>query len=118
MILRDFPTVEAEQVLDELESENLLSDRRFTETFVRQRFERGSGPVKIRAELFERGISDNLANRYLADEEYDWFASICRVREKRFGMQRPTTFEMRVKQSRFLSGRGFTAEHIKYALDS
>jgi SOS response regulatory protein OraA/RecX len=49
------------EVLDALEAENLLSDRRFTESFVEQRMARGQGPLKIRHELRERGISAELA---------------------------------------------------------
>lgn len=116
--LRSFPLDQSEHVLDELESENLLSDLRFTEVFIHQRFERGSGPVKIRAELYERGISKSLVSRFIANDEYDWFESVVLVRHKRFGAERPSSYEERAKQSRFLSGRGFTPEHIKYALES
>ena len=40
-----------------LESENLQSDARFAEAFVRSRFNQGKGPVRIRQELRERDVA-------------------------------------------------------------
>ena len=50
----------AEKVVSELAEENLVSDQRFTEMYVRMRMRRLFGPLKIRGELRSRGISDFL----------------------------------------------------------
>ena len=54
-----------EEVLDKLCSDELLSDRRFVESYITYRQRAGFGPLKVAAELRERGISDQLANAAL-----------------------------------------------------
>ena len=44
-----------------------MSDARFAESFVRVRSERGQGPLRIRAELRERGVTDVLVDEVLTD---------------------------------------------------
>ena len=45
---------------------------RFAEAFVHSRIQRGSGPQKIRAELRERGISDDLIDNSLDAYADSW----------------------------------------------
>ncbi|HHO68381.1 MAG TPA: regulatory protein RecX, partial [Gammaproteobacteria bacterium] len=61
-----------DEVLDSLVDQNLLSDRRFAEVYTRTRIERGYGPLRIRAELRERGIDAALAEAALEAEAPDW----------------------------------------------
>ncbi len=102
-------------VLDELIEQDLLSEQRFAEFFVRGRFERGYGPVRIRAELRERGISANGADAGLADLSGAWVESAMKQREKRFGAHHPDEFRERARQMRFLQQRGFSGEQIRAA---
>ena len=102
--------------LDALEAENLLSDRRFTESFVLQRTARGQGPLKIRYELRERGVSDDLAAQYIEADRQGWCESALAARHKRFGAERPEDIKERSRQARFLERRGFEREHIRYAM--
>lgn len=46
-----------EDVLDDFEDKGWLSDDRFAEVFVRQRMDAGYGPLKILADLQQRGIN-------------------------------------------------------------
>ena len=102
-----------EIVLEQLLQDSLLDDRRFTESFVRSRISRGKGPIKIRHELMERGISSELIDDYL-DESYEfWQATMAAVRSKRFGVQYPENYKEQTKQSRFLYQRGFGSELIR-----
>ncbi len=48
----------AEKVVADLADENLVSDQRFTEMYVRTRIRRLFGPLKIRGELRSLGVSD------------------------------------------------------------
>jgi regulatory protein len=89
-----------------------LSDARFAESFVHSRFQRGSGPQKIRAELRARGIDDDLVCTCLETYAEEWHELIARVRRKRFGDELPADFRERSRQMRFLQQRGFTAEQI------
>ena len=47
-----------EQEVRILTEENLQSDERFSESFVQSRINQGKGPIRIRLDLGQRGISD------------------------------------------------------------
>jgi len=102
-----------EIVLQQLLDDNLLNEARFTECFIRSRINKGSGPVRIRHELMERGISSELTNDYLDDSYGFWLQHIEAVRNKRFGIQLPEDYKEQIKQSRFLYQRGFSGEFIR-----
>lgn len=101
----------AEQ-LTKLRHENLQSDMRFAESFTHYRSESGKGPVRIAAELQERGINKMLINTYLNDCDDGWVQIARDVRRKRFGASLPNTPYEQAKQKRFLLYRGFTFEHL------
>ena len=102
-----------DEVLEQLVQENLLDDQRFTESFIRSRISRGSGPIKIRHELTEKGVASDLIDDYLDDSFEFWQETIEAVRCKRFGEQYPEDYKEQTKQSRFLYQRGFGSELIR-----
>ena len=102
-----------EIVLQQLLDDNLLNETRFTECFIRSRINRGSGPVKIRHELMQRGISSKLTENYLDNSYEFWQEHIEAVRNKRFGAQYPQDYKEQSRQSRFLYQRGFSGELIQ-----
>ena len=102
--------------LGRLVEQGYLSDGRFAEAFARQRIERGQGPVRIRAELGQRGIDDALAERAMAAHAPDWAAMAREARAHRFGDDPPASAKDRARQLRFLAQRGFTAEQARAAL--
>jgi regulatory protein len=110
---KGFDVTAIETVLRDLRQENLLSDERFAESFVASRIERGSGPVRIAAELRQREVADELIERCLAAVDEDWAARAEVVRRKRFGRGKPDNFAERAKQARFLQYRGFRGEHLR-----
>ena len=61
-------------VVEQLAVEGLQSDARFVEAFVHGRVDQGKGPVRIRAELAERGIPAAVADEALAESGEDWRA--------------------------------------------
>jgi regulatory protein len=105
------------QIIEELRTQGLQSDNRFTEVFVHSRIERGYGPVRIVQELRRRSISDDLINQFVNIHESKWEQRACRVREKRFGQKLPSDFKDKAKQSRFLQYRGFTYEQLRFAFN-
>jgi regulatory protein len=113
---RSCPAAVAEEVLAALQQERALSDTRFVETYVRSRFERGFGPVRIAAELRERGVDQRLIDAALAHHASAWQASARRQRHKRFGVGLPAGFSDRARQMRFLQQRGFSSEQVHAAL--
>jgi regulatory protein len=101
-----------DDVMAALEAEGLLSDMRFAEQFVWSRVQRGAGPLKIHAELRERGVDEALIEHSIEALVDDWQGLLRAVREKKFGRAIPDDFRERSTQMRFLQQRGFTAEQI------
>ncbi len=107
-----FDPADIEHVLSQLQQADLQSDERFSESYVRSRINRGYGKTRIRMELQERGVADELITDSLQQAEVDWFALAAEVRSKRFGEQDPEDFKSRAKQQRFLQYRGFSHDEI------
>ena len=104
------PLVDA--ALEKLVAEGLLSDRRFVEAFLLSRKNRGYGPLRIQAELRQRGIDDELIADHIDPRDELWADSIRAVWCKRFGNRLPQDMKERARQARFLQYRGFTNEQI------
>ncbi len=102
-----------EKILQQLLADKLLDESRFTECFIRSRINKGSGPVKIRHELMNRGISSELTDELLDNSYEFWQQHIETVRDKRFGSQYPKDYKEQSRQSRFLYQRGFSGELIR-----
>ena len=110
--IENVPVPLIEEVLQQLVSENLLSDERFTESFVVFRCNRGYGPNKIITELQQRQVSDSLIEQYVDPHAVEWQERIRQVWQKRFG-QMPEDYNEQAKQMRYLQYRGFSTEQIK-----
>ncbi len=111
---RSFDACLVDEVLASLQAENLLSDDRFAESYVRSKMHKGIGPVRLKQELREHQVDDELIQRYLREQQWQQLA--IEVRQKRFGAVLPQSFEERAKQMRFLQYRGFNAEQINSAM--
>ncbi len=114
---REFQRDAIDAELDELIAERLLSDERFAESYLWHRAQKGYGPLRIRAELQERGVDEEIIGVALAAAEIDWFELAIEQRRKRFGVGRAGDFKSLAKQKRFLSYRGFSGEQIRAATD-
>ena len=103
-------------VINELADENLVSDQRFTEMYVRMRIRRLFGPLKIRGELRSRGINDRLIAEVMPGGDDTWFDGASQWARKRCSGE--PDYATRVKMYRSLMNRGFTHEQANVALDS
>lgn len=115
---RELPAGIIASVLDEYEQEGWLSDERFADVYGRQRFDLGYGPLRIRSELQQRGVSlwpPSLAK--LTDR--DWIEQAIRTREKKFGLQSVSDdWSEKARQARFLVQRGFTSQQAERAIEA
>ncbi len=109
---RAFSPEEIEEALARLVSEGLADNSRFVGAFIASRIRKGQGPIRIRAELLERGIDGDSIARALNDA-HDWRTLAREVRVRRFGVRAPLDVRDRARQSRFLEYRGFTAEQVR-----
>jgi regulatory protein len=113
---KGFDAALVEKVTDQLQLEGLLSDARFAESYLRSRFNKGYGPIRIQQELKQRGAGEEIISATVIEDDPDWFELARRVREKRFGKALPGSLPERMKQQRFLQYRGFNQQQLKYAL--
>ncbi|MBE9563330.1 MAG: regulatory protein RecX [Proteobacteria bacterium] len=116
LIRKGFMEDVVDEVLDKLGTDKLLSDERFAESYVRYRTKKGFGPIKIRHELQQRGITGELVSEQLNDNEDFWIIQIQQAHKKRFGSNLPKNAKELAKHIRFLQARGFTSSQIRTVL--
>ena len=114
---RGYPAGNVESVLDELEAEGLLSEERLLAAYVAQRLEKGFGPLRIRAELQAKGLSDAAIDPHLQLDDEQCLALMADVDCGKFGSPPPNDRQTLAKRARFLEYRGFPSSLIARALD-
>ena len=115
-ISRKWPQATDIQLLvDRLEEENLVSDERFAESFLRSRVQRHQGPMKIKAELRGKGVPDAIISGALESMSGGWKALAAEWLER----QHSGTIEFADKQKyyRRLVNRGFTHDQTMDVLN-
>jgi regulatory protein len=106
-----------DRVLDDLQTRDLLSDRRFAEGYIEQRSRKGYGPLKIRAELSERGIGGELLAECLEHAEPDWSGLLATAAERKFGDTPTADRRELARRGRFLEQRGFPISLVRRYLE-
>ncbi len=115
LLAKDYAKEEINETLDQLETDNLLSDERFAEAYLSTRVSLGFGPQKITNELMQKGVSDSLIQFALETCAPDWISLASQQQQKKFG-NLPVDFTDKAKQARFLQYRGFTFDQINQVL--
>ncbi|GGD66641.1 regulatory protein RecX [Lacimicrobium alkaliphilum] len=112
---RDLDPRLSRQLVEEFAERGWQSDARFAASFARQRFAKGQGEMRIRAELRQRQVTDNLIELALVELEADWFEAAKALYQRKY--TKPVTdFRERQKRARHLQYKGFTQEQIRYAM--
>lgn len=115
------PRVEAGEmliaVLDRLAAEGYQSDSRFALSQARQRSEQGYGERRIRYDLQLKGVSATLIDSTLNELGIDWFELARRQAVRKYGETAPDDAKERARRSRYLLGRGFGYDEVRYALE-
>lgn len=108
---------EIDRCLEELQSEDFLSDQRFTRLFIESRFNnKRMGPFRILADLHQRGIDHEIAHSMmeeLADEEF-WLS---RIKDNIEDLCKGSKKFKRQALGQKLFQRGFAFELIDKALN-
>ena len=105
-----------EEALIRLVDENLQSDSRYAESFVRQRAARGVGPLRIRQEMREKGLDKQDIALAIDRAAIDWYALVAEVSRKKFGATPPADAREKARRLRFLHYRGFDADNVRELL--
>lgn len=104
-----------EIVLARLLDEKLLDDQRYVANFLRYHAGRGQGPMRVRSELRQRGLTGPLIEEAIRAWP-DWIAGARSARARKFGATQPAGAADKARQMRFLGYRGFTSAQIRSAL--
>ncbi len=100
-------------VLDGLEEQGYLDDERFLQEYLNSRKRKGYGPLRIKAELQERGVSSELVSRYLEEQDSDWYQLMQQTASSRGGNLADSSYKSQQKLARFLEYRGFPVSMIR-----
>jgi len=106
----------AEAVVEELNAQDLISERRFAVEFIRARIRRGYGPVRIKYELMQRGVTEAMTQACLNDSNTNWIQQLAHVIEKKYATSAIDSFNEWSRRANFLKNRGFTTTQIKDVL--
>mgnify|MGYP000668584458 CR=1 FL=1 len=104
-------------VVDQLAEQGLQSDARFAESYARSRVHKGFGPLRIKAELRQRGVSDCCFEMAVEDIAGSWQELLQQVYEKKYTGGEPISQKEWLKRSRFLQQRGFSHEMVRALLN-
>lgn len=111
---RGYDSAQVLAVLDQLIADDWLSEQRFAEVYASNRADKGYGPLRIRRELRERGIDDDIITTVLKPLADLWQINLRKLYQRRF--ESPKDLADQAKQQRFLRHRGFTHDQIQHAL--
>ncbi|MEH6549610.1 MAG: regulatory protein RecX [Pseudomonadales bacterium] len=106
-----------QEVIDQLEHDNLFSEQRFTEIFVRSKVEHGFGPFRIRQDLKAKGVAAELIEQTFSSQDIDWLTHARRVYLNRIKHQGEMDSLKLQKQARYLHSRGYDGDTVKRAMD-
>jgi regulatory protein len=114
--LKGFELAHIEPVLAALTQEGLLNNQRYLENYIHFRQQKGFGPIRIRAELAQHDLPEELIEHHLQIADNAWFVVAQQVWQKRFKKQIARDYKTQSQQMRFLQYRGFTMEQIEYVI--
>ena len=110
---RGFAPGAAEAAVAELKARGMLNEARYAENYVEWHSGRGHGPLRIAAELRQRGIAEELIGAAVAAADWPGLArKVCRAK---FGAAAPGSWREQARRMRFLQYRGFSSDHIRAA---
>lgn len=104
------------EVVASLEAEDLVSDSRFAEAFVRSRIARFQGPRKIRAQLAQRFVTGSQSDAAVHGAGCDWTRLAAEWVRRQSG--ETLDHDARAAYYRRLVNRGFTHDQAMDAVNS
>ena len=110
-----------DKVSEYLIDHDLQSDERYTEIYVRSRFQKGNGPVKIAQELKAKGIDKDLIQKYMEPIESQLYVAALHSARKKLSSLSDTEDSRdtnKQKLYRYLFNKGFPSSVTKKAIDS
>ncbi len=106
------------EVVEDLARRNWQDDARYVEVLTRYRHAAGYGPVRVLAELGQQGIHTQSSEVQAIIAALDWNEAALAAAQKKMRSLNGLGPKEKGRIQRHLAGRGFTSEHIRYALSS
>jgi regulatory protein len=110
---RGFGEADIAALLDRLTAEGSIDESRMAELYVAERVRKGFGPLRIRRELRDKGLSDLAIAPHLNLLAEDWSERLAEVYSRRFGPGAPADLQELARRARYLEQRGFPSEAIR-----
>lgn len=104
-------------LLEYLVQSGYQSDQRFAESFLRSRISRALGPMRIKRELKDKGIDSDLIDQVF-ETDVDWFELAFESAHKKSQSLDLSDYKDKQKLYRYLAYRGFTMDHMQYAISA
>ena len=108
--------VDIDALLEDLIRLGLQSDLRFSEVLVRSKANDGYGPIRVYQFGLQYGLNSELIRQQLEKQNFDWFERALKQKRKHCGFAIAIDAKERSKQVRYLYQRGFSRDHISYAI--
>ena len=112
LINKGFDADMVDLAMKKLIENDLQSDERYLEDFVRSRILKGHGPLKITQELRQRGIDESKVDAYFHMQDIDWFAHAKTAYLKKYKENSAIDTQEKAKRIRFMQSRGFPGDII------
>ncbi|MCW9014586.1 MAG: recombination regulator RecX [Gammaproteobacteria bacterium] len=109
---KNFEDAEIDSIIEQLQANNLLSEERFTESYINMRKRRGYGPLRIAQELKERGIETDLYEPFLDRTNQEWHNIMQQQYLKKYGDQPAAEYAEKARRAKHLQSRGFPLDWV------
>ena len=114
---KGFEYDEISSLITRLIENNLLSEERFTESYINMRKRRGYGPLRIAQELSQRGVAEESFADYLDRNNPEWRQVMRDQYIKKYGQRLAVEYAEKARRAKYLQSRGFPLDWV-FKLDS
>ena len=99
--------------IDKLSDQNLQSDERFSESYIRSRYNSGFGPSRIKYDLSKRRVAESIINDAFREIDLNWVEKLKKENIKKYGNENPKNMQELSRRTKFFVQRGFDQEMIR-----
>ncbi|EOW9285494.1 recombination regulator RecX [Vibrio cholerae] len=118
LALKGHPAEVIDEVVKYVLELGYLSDARYAASQARQIVHKGYGEQRLRQQLKEKRVAEEVIEQVLAEQTVDWFELAKEIAHKKFKSGISHERSQYAKQVRYLQYRGFNFEQIRYALQA
>lgn len=117
LVLRGFDRDDVQPVIDLLAEQGWQDDLRYAESYARSRIQKGYGPIRVKHELKQNGITAFDFTGIVEEEAGSWMALLEHVYSKKYADGPIMECNEWAKRSRFLLQRGFSGAMVSALFD-